>query len=154
MDAGALQRFIAKCKLDPYTGCVMWVGGQTKGRGHNVPYGSFWFEGRRWFAHRWAAKYIHNLDIEGFDVDHCCPDRDHPHTLCVQHLQAITPAANRELQTKRKYLFLQKGIIRYRDWFGFEPEAMHIDTTAMVPFHPEPAWLTTGVQNVSTDCPF
>ena len=56
-----LERFIAKCRFEPRTGCVRWIGGKTSGRGNTALYGSFWFEGRRWFAHRWAAAYIHGL---------------------------------------------------------------------------------------------
>lgn len=94
----ALHRFVEKCRFDPITGCVIWIGGRTQGRGHSVPYGSFWSDGRRWFAHRWAAVYIHGLEIEGLQVDHCCPTIPIPNTLCVEHLQSVPAAINRELQ--------------------------------------------------------
>lgn len=134
----ALARFRDKCRFEPETGCVIWTGGQTMGRGHHVPYGSFWFEGRRWFAHRWAAKFIHGLDIDGFQVDHCCEATATPNTLCVQHLQAATPKENRDLQTMRKrFVFLQKGLLDYADVYGFKHEP---DVDA-VPFYSPPRWL-------------
>lgn len=132
----ALRRFLAKCRHDPETGCVMWTGGKTQGRGHNAPYGAFWFEGRRWFAHRWAARYIHGLDIDDMQVDHCCPNRPKPHTLCVSHLQAVTAKMNRDLQTRRNYIHLQVGLIDYEDMFG-PPE----EPEERIPFYPEPDWL-------------
>lgn len=131
-----MERFLRYCRFDPETGCVLWTGGQTKGRGHNVPYGAFWFEGRRWFAHRWAAKHIHNLDIDDLQVDHCCPNVARPNTLCVEHLQALTPAKNRELQWRRHYVHLQVGLITYEDAYGPEPEPIE-----QIPFYTEPAWL-------------
>lgn len=150
-----LQRFISFCQFQPETGCVVWIGGKTQGRGHHVPYGSFWFEGRRWFAHRWSAKHIHGHDIDGFDVDHCCPALTIPNTLCVEHVKAETPARNRELQTMRRMIHLQVGLLQYEDLFGPQEEEF-------VPFdiYEPPAWL--GAQhgrhrNDATpvdDCPF
>lgn len=134
----ALVRFAAKCRFDPCTGCVVWIGGQTQGRGHNVPYGSFWFEGRRWFAHRWAAKFIHGLEIDELQVDHCCPAQALPNTLCVEHVQVLTAERNRHLQTHRRRMFihLQVGLLSYEDVYGPD-EGVACD----VPFYDEPAWL-------------
>lgn len=154
----AIERFISFCQFQPETGCVVWIGGKTKGRGHHVDYGSFWFEGRRWFAHRWAAKFIHGLDIDGFDVDHKCPALTIPNTLCVEHLQSITPARNRELQTMRRMIHLQVGLERYEDVYGPEPDPDEL--ADLIPFYDPPAWL--GAQHGSTlphpaavaDCPF
>lgn len=91
----ALSRFRTFCQFESETGCVVWTGARTKGRGHHVDYSAFWYNGRKWFGHRWAAQYIHGLDIEAFQVDHCCPHIPIPNTLCVQHLQALTPRDNR-----------------------------------------------------------
>lgn len=87
--ATALERFLAKCRYDPCTGCVVWVGGKTRGRGKTSWYGSFWYQGRRWTAHRWAAKFIHGLEIDDLTVDHKCGN-----TLCQAHLQAIPGLVN------------------------------------------------------------
>lgn len=124
----AWSRFVEKCRFDPTSGCVLWDGGQTSGRGHHAPYGSFWFEGRRWFAHRWAAKYLHGQDIDNMQVDHCCPDG--PDTLCVHHLQSITPTLNRELQ----WIRTQVGLL---------PPPVTIERNPdEIPFFNPPIWLT------------
>lgn len=134
----AIDRFLRKVRFCAVTGCVLWTGGTTSGRGHSQPYGSFKFEGRRWFAHRWAAKHIHGLDIDGFDVDHCCDPA--PNTLCVQHLRAETPARNRELQTMRRMIHLQVGLVSYEDVYGPD-RTLDVDT---LPFHLPPAWLLSA----------
>lgn len=118
-----------------------------------MPYGSFWYEGRRWLAHRWAAKFVHGLEIEGMDVDHCCPNITLPNTLCVEHLAAETPARNRELQTMRTFVHVQVGLLGYEEVFGlkYEPEDFPI------PFYDPPAWLGTihgATHHVDPSCPF
>lgn len=98
----ALQRFAEKCDFDPTTGCVVWTGGTTAGRGNSAVYGSFWDGGRRWYAHRWSAANIHGLDIAGRQVGHCCPHTGgKPNTLCVEHVQAQTQLENLEEQIAR-----------------------------------------------------
>lgn len=153
----AIERFAEKCAFDPITGCVMWIGGKTSGRGHNEPYGSFWFDGERWYAHRWSAQFIHGFNITGMQVDHCC---DHgPSTLCVQHVKPETSEINRLLQhlrpgrafqdltTKQYWLFVMKGIEEYRPAVRELPD---------VPFYTPPAWLTPFLPSMETsnDCPF
>jgi len=152
--APALQRFIAKCQFQPETGCVVWTGGKTKGRGHHVDYPSFWFEGRRWFGHRWSARFIHGFDIDGFDVDHFCPALVIPNTLCVEHVRAETPARNRELQTMRRMVHLQVGLVRYEDVYGPQDDTQ---TDELIPFYEPPSWLgATDASRPDTDddCPF
>lgn len=92
----ALARFAKKCSFEPDTGCVIWTGGKTSGQGCNTHYGSFWFEGRRWFAHRWACMFIHRLDPGLDTVGHCCPHTHdgQPNSLCVQHVKPQTMAEN------------------------------------------------------------
>lgn len=133
----ALDRFLAKCEFDAMTGCVNWIGGKTMGHGHNVPYGSFWFEGRRWFAHRWAAKHLHGLEIErpGYQVDHECRN-----TLCVRHLQVVPATINRELQ----WIRAQKCCPGYE----YEPTEL---PAGDIPFHVPPDWWP---KTETADCPF
>lgn len=149
----ALARFRKYCRFDPITGCVLWVGGKTKGRGHHVDYPSFWYDGQRWFGHRWSARFIHGLDIDGFHVDHCCPNVPLPNTLCVEHVQAKTPRENRELQTdrRRRFIHLQVGILRYDEIYG--PPIDPIDTDGF-PFFQPPAWLGTPQGPIDESCPF
>jgi hypothetical protein len=146
-----MQRFLSFCRFEPETACVIWTGGQTSGRGHHSPYGSFWFEKRRWFAHRWAAKYIHGQTIEGLQVDHCCPHIPRPNTLCVEHVQSITLLENVALQHRRTAIHLQVGLLRYEDVYGPEPDPGEMDR---VPFYSPPSWLGHNGGPTHDDCPF
>ncbi len=149
----AMQRFLAKCRFDAATGCVVWTGGTTKGRGHHVPYPAFWFEGKRWFGHRWAAKFIHGLDIEHLHVDHCCPALPRPNTLCVEHLQAITARENRQLQETRKlFIHMQVGLVQYEDIYGHSPTPAQPDSD--IPFFTPPRWLPAERGPTNDACPF
>ena len=126
-----LDRFRTKCRFDPGTGCVLWIAGTTSGQGNSLRYGSFWFAGRRWFAHRWAAKYIHGLDIYDKQVDHCCEPT--PNALCMQHLQAVPAAVNRELQWAR----VQGGFDGGQYYEPPRPAPPFVG----VPFFTEPDWM-------------
>ena len=159
----ALQRFAEKCVFDYSTGCVLWTGGTSTGRGNTTRYGVFWAEGRRVFAHRWAAVHIHGIDLGSNEAGHCCPDG--PNSLCVQHLEGQTKAeniaerntrvakANQDAMTRQAYLFLQLGI-------GGEPSEPETNSRAscdIVPFHSPPAWLRPYIkppENNDDDCPF
>lgn len=151
--AAALVRFIGYCRFEPETGCVLWTGGTTKGRGHSDPYPSFWFNGDNWLGHRWAARFIHGQDIDGFQTDHCCPHRPIPNTLCVEHLQSLTPRENRDLQTERRrhFIHVQVGLRDYTDVYGHPPGLPELPDD-LVPFFTPPAWLTQGTDH--GNCPF
>ena len=152
----AIERFAAKCAFDPVTGCVMWVGGKTSGRGHSEPYGRFWFENFNWFAHRWAAMHIHGFEITGLQVDHCCPAG--PSTLCVQHVKPEPSAVNRELQHLRPGRGLQT--LTTRQWWlfvtkGIEEEPPRPRDESGVPFYEPPEWLRPFLPMEKVDeCPF
>lgn len=164
----ALQRFASKCEFDAATGCVIWRGGTTQGRGNTAVYGSFWYEGRRWFAHRWAGVHIHGLNLDGVQAGHVCPNCP-PNTLCVEHVTGQMQAENlaelngrlaerravAQSSTERQYwLFVQLGIEP-------EPEAPARDLADDVPFYEPPAWLrpflvdrTVKSGVMVDDCPF
>lgn len=142
----ALARFVSRCRFDPGTGCVLWQGGQTSGKGHSVKYGAFWFEGRRWFAHRWAAYWIHNHEIDDLQVDHCCPNLLYPNTLCVEHVEPLTLLANRALQTERRrfYALVTRGLI--------EPPPHHlVQDEDTIPFYDPPEWFKRYAQTPTPD---
>lgn len=145
-----LERFAKYLRFDATTGCVLWTGGTCSGRGHTSPYGAFWFEGKRWSAHRWAAKFIHGLEIDGLHVDHNCPHTGGlPNTLCVEHLQAITNAENVKLQHSRYWVHVQVGL-------ELEPPVYTPEEDA-IPFYEPPAWLVElqpALKVVASDCPF
>lgn len=149
--ARALERFRTKCRFDPRTGCVIWEGGKTRGRGNTATYGSFWYDGRRWFAHRWSGVFIHGLDLDGKQAGHNCPftPDGHPNTLCVQHVTGQTQAENLDEQRARGSgaCGLQPPDVRQL-WLmvdhGYEPPPPITDPSLPHPvapdFHP-PEWL-------------
>lgn len=161
------ERFLAKCEFDSRTGCVVWTGGTTQGRGNSATYGSFWYEGKRWFAHRWAAVFIHGLDVDGLTVGHNCPHTPdgHPNTLCVQHLAGETLAANvAERNTRHaKARKVEQDATTRQFWLlvdrGYEPAPPVHDPASFdpndIPFFEPPAWLKGKYQAPATDdCPF
>lgn len=157
-----LERFRRYCQFDPTTGCVIWTGGTATGRGNSAPYGVFWYDGRRWFAHRWAAIHIHGMapeHIEGHHVDHCCEPHRHggpeplpPNTLCVQHVRALTPRDNSlDRWARQQFAILSNG-------YG-EAEPAYVEMQApapAIPLYVPPAWLgiDTAVISHDDDCPF
>lgn len=154
----SLSRFAEKCQFDPTTGCVLWTGGTSAGRGNTARYGVFWDEGARWFAHRWSAVNIHGIALGENQAGHCCPHGSN--TLCIQHVKAQTQLENLEelngrlkarqtAQERQFYLFVQLGI---------EPPPApppEIDSDA-VPFYEPPEWLRPFLQSPENDddCPF
>lgn len=147
----AMTRFRAKCRFEPETGCVVWTGGKTMGRGHHVPYGAFKFEGRRWFAHRWAARFIHGHDIDGLQVDHFCPHIPLPNTLCVEHVRPLPGDINRWLQTERRraFIHMEVGLMSYEDVYGPPPAG----DVPNIPYFSPPAWLGLNGED-HAECPF
>lgn len=152
----ALQRFASKCRFDAVTGCVVWAGGKTRGRGNTAQYGSFWYDGRRWFAHRWAGAHIHGLRLDGVQAGHTCAN-----TLCVQHVVAQSQAENLAEMHGRRARKVEQSNDERRYWLlvelGYEqvpdePEAPVDD----IPFHTPPEWLRPFLaQTEETDeCPF
>ena len=155
----ALERFAEKCRFDPTTGCVLWIGGTTAGRGNSARYGSFRYGDRAWYAHRWAAIYIHGLTLGTNQAGHCCPHG--PNTLCVQHVRGQTQLENLDEQNTRMkakaaqsasekqfYLFISLGIEP-------TPPVQTVDPQA-IPFYEPPAWFKPFMpkQENSDDCPF
>lgn len=157
----ALQRFAEKCVFDYSTGCVLWAGATSAGHGNTTRYGVFWAEGRRVFAHRWAAVHIHGIELGSYEAGHCCPHG--PNSLCVQHVEGQTKAdniaernrrvakANQDAQTRRFYLFQQLGI------YEAEPAPAVTSPDAGIPFHEPPPWLRPYLKPPAEnddDCPF
>lgn len=157
----ALQRFAEKCEFDPITGCVLWRGGTSAGRGNTTRYGVFWDGERRVFVHRWAAVNIHGIELGSDEAGHCCPHG--PNSLCVQHLEGQTKAenvaerntrvakANQTAATRQFYLFQQLGILEP------EPAAAVPADTPEIPFYEPPEWLRPYIRPRKAnddDCPF
>lgn len=125
----SLRRFFEKLEVDPCHGfngsaCVLWTGGKSCGQGKTIKYGVLKYQRQRWYAHRWAARFIHGHDLDMMQVDHLC---NRP--LCVSHVQAVPPTINRELQ----WIRVQVGI-EDNPCEQFEEDAFP------VPFYAEPDW--------------
>lgn len=84
MDAKALDRFVSK--LDTSGDCWIWTG-TTNGHG----YGQFYYQKKKYTAHRWALHFLVEPVAEGLHIDHLCRNR-----LCANpdHLEAVTQAEN------------------------------------------------------------
>lgn len=87
MNAGALERFLAKVEPEPNSGCWLWSGAVTSNG-----YGRFGISRRvvRW-AHRVAYEHWNGPIPENLQIDHLCRVRS-----CVnpQHLEAVTCRTN------------------------------------------------------------
>lgn len=160
-----LERFAAKCRFDPFTGCVVWIAGKSNGGGKTGGhYGVFWDsnERRRWFAHRWAAMHIHGLDLtSGLTVGHCCKNTldGHPNPLCVEHVQLETLAANIAERNTRVAKAKQTGLQR-QFWLlvdrGYEPGPEYSQASPGpddIPFFEPPAWFRPYMPKTES-CPF
>lgn len=152
IDATPLQRFAHFCDFDPCTGCVVWTGATTSGRGNSAVYGAFRcpIVGRKVYAHRWSAANIHGLNIDGVQVGHCCPHTGgKPNTLCVEHVQPQTQLENLAEQIARgagavglckaqanderqHWLFVSLGIR--------QSEPVYVPPTDAIPFYEPPRW--------------
>lgn len=154
----AIERFAERCRFDPATGCVLWIGGMTAGRGsQKAQYGRFWYDGFNWLAHRWAAVYIHGIELGDNQGGHVCPHG--PNTRCVQHIAAQSQLENLAEQndrrkarqsnrTKQFWLFVSLGIEP-------PPATVEVDPGA-VPFYDPPEWLLPflPVRETFDDAPF
>lgn len=134
--ADDIRRFVSKCRFDATTGCVLWVAGKTRGRGKTAWYGSFKYQGKRWSAHRWAAKYILGLEIDDLDVDHKCNN-----TLCQLHLQAVT----KDVNSAYYWIRVEKGVFDLP-----EPDAIDDDG---IPYYWPPAWFAQFTDRSGQDSP-
>ncbi len=88
----AERRFHLKYRVDPVTGCHIWIAGIVPPNPkRRFPYGNFFWNGRNGYAHRFAYELAHGPIPEGKEIDHLCPN-----TLCVNddHLEAVTHLVN------------------------------------------------------------
>ena len=81
-----LERFDAKWKLDPETGCWLWIA-SVKPNG----YGNFRYAGKWRNAHRMGYTLYRETIPEGLDLDHLCRVR---HCVNPAHLEPVTHQEN------------------------------------------------------------
>jgi hypothetical protein len=119
------ERFLMKCRHDPVTGCVNWIGATSKGRGKRRPYGRIKIKGKSVYSHRWAAVNLLGIALSPDEhIDHMCGN-----TLCQLHLQASLPLMNVRLYWLRVQVGLEP-----------EPDDAFPDQFGM-PFYSPPIWL-------------
>lgn len=98
----ALDRFLAKIKVDPDTGCWLWQG-QPEGSGYCYFSGD---DGRNILIHRWSHLHFKGPIAEDCEIDHTCHSDDLcclggvtcPHRRCgnPDHLEVVTHRQNME----------------------------------------------------------
>lgn len=88
-NASALDRFEAKYRIDPETGCWLW----TAARSHDG-YGHFWSGTRVTFAHKWMWEYLNGPVPEGMQLDHFECDGGAQGCVNPQHVRLASPWEN------------------------------------------------------------
>jgi hypothetical protein len=120
------------------TGCVVWTGATSHARAGEKRHGAFWYEGKRWPAHRWAAQFIHGLGVTPEkEVRHTCRD-----TLCVQHVACEAPTGN----TRQHWLLVSLG-------YGEDPDPDEPEPDIPFDVHEPPDWLRPYIVKVDGDEP-
>lgn len=101
-----LERMRDKTKVDPVTGRWLWTGAVSNGHGkweHLSGYGYVRDDAEHGhkvaLVHRVSYRELVGPIPDGHEVDHTCVRR-----LCwnPDHLQAVTPERNKELQAERR----------------------------------------------------
>ena len=89
-----VRRFLGMTRTDGNGGCWIWTG-HCDSNG----YGQFKYEGKAWWAHRFAYLAFLGSLQEGLEVDHLC----HTHN-CVNphHLKQNGVTVNRKRQRRSK----------------------------------------------------
>lgn len=96
-DAKDVARFLAKTMRHP-SGCLIWLGAKSRGKGKKLWYGTFYVKGKLVRAHKFACVALGTGTECGNDVDHTCH-----FSLCVEHthLESVPPAINQERRLNR-----------------------------------------------------
>lgn len=81
-----MKRFFDKINVQP-NDCWLWTSDKMyKG------YGRFSYQGKAWFAHRWALKFIGGQELNpALVIDHVCGVR---HCVNPDHLEQVTNKEN------------------------------------------------------------
>lgn len=107
-DAYDIARFLRLCAEDS-SGCLVWMGAKSRGRGNTAWYGSFTVKGKTVRAHKFYAVAvlgqrpqtgIHHLDHD------CC------NSLCVRHVECVPAMVNLKLRWIRVQVGIDEDIDR------------------------------------------
>lgn len=79
------EKLAYRSKLDPATGCVLWIGSRTDG------YGNLYVGGKNKKAHVLAYTLAKGPVPKGLELDHLCRVR---HCINPDHLEAVTHSVN------------------------------------------------------------
>lgn len=95
-DSADIARFLRLCYDDPRSGCLIWAGAKSRGRGNTAWYGSFTPTGCQAVrAHEFYAVAVLVLrpQTELHHLDHTCPN-----SLCVCHVECVPISVNLKLR--------------------------------------------------------
>lgn len=108
-DGHDIARFLWLCDLDPATGCLIWQGARSRGRGNTAWYGTFATGNKSVRAHKFYAVAVLGLRPETgrHHLDHTCPN-----SLCVSHIECVPEFLNLKLRWIRVQVGLDPDKIR------------------------------------------
>lgn len=112
-----IARFLSRCTLDPSTGCLVWAGAKSRGRGKTIWYGSFHVSakpgipGKTVRAHKFYSVAVlgHRPKTGIHQLDHVCVN-----SLCVRHIACVPAYINRALQ----WIRVQVGLDSPPDYYA------------------------------------
>ena len=86
-----LRRFLSKVIIYDNTECIEWKGGIQQSKQKYGGYGTFWYSGRKGYAHRFIYEHCEGKIPNGLVIDHLCRNR-----ICVNpsHLRITTTKDN------------------------------------------------------------
>lgn len=95
-DSSDIARFLRLCVEDHSSGCLIWAGAKSRGRGNTAWYGSFGPTGQNSVrAHKFYGVAVLGLrpQTELHHLDHLCPN-----SLCVRHIECVPISVNLKLR--------------------------------------------------------
>lgn len=112
-DGHDIARFLWLCTFNPDTGCLIWDGAKSRGRGNTAWYGTFTTglgrDSRSVRAHKFYGVAVLGLRPETgkHHLDHTCPN-----PLCVSHVQCVPEFINLKLRWIRVQVGLDPDKVR------------------------------------------
>lgn len=102
-DASDIARFLSYTVECPYTGCLIWAGAKSRGRGNTAWYGSFHMHPHSVRAHKFYAVAVLGLRPNSalHHLDHTCTN-----SLCVRHVECVPISVNLKL----RWIRIQVGL--------------------------------------------